>query len=203
MFSLPAMMGLSSNESWTILAVFIGPIAAVQAQKWIERAKERRSRQRAVFETLMATRAHTLSWRHVEALNQIDFVFDGNNKLEAEVRDSREKYLDHHTLPAADAQGEVNTQWLTKREDMLVTLLFKMSRVVGPTFTELQIRRSVYNPVVHWKTEHEMVELRTLALEVLNEKRALRVRFEIPEDAQKQRGELQPDAGAAGNATKT
>lgn len=40
-----------------IIATIAGPILAVQAQKWLERLRERRNRKFCVFQQLMATRA--------------------------------------------------------------------------------------------------------------------------------------------------
>ena len=53
-------------------ATIAGPILAVQAQKWIERATERKRTRRAVFYTLMANRATRFHEDVVRALNVID-----------------------------------------------------------------------------------------------------------------------------------
>jgi hypothetical protein len=43
---------------WLIItATLLGPVLAVQAQKWVERFQERRKQQVAVFATLMTTTA--------------------------------------------------------------------------------------------------------------------------------------------------
>jgi len=55
-----------------ILAVFSGPIVAVQITKWLEHRKENRQRKLDIFKVLMATRAYGLSWDHVMTLNKID-----------------------------------------------------------------------------------------------------------------------------------
>jgi hypothetical protein len=66
-----------STETYLILATFAGPIIAVQTQKWIERANERRLAHRRIFYALMATRAMRASVEHVQALNMIDLEFQG------------------------------------------------------------------------------------------------------------------------------
>jgi Family of unknown function (DUF6680) len=65
-----------ADESWLRVSDLVlaactlaGPVLAVQAQKWIERFREKNARRLATFRTLMATRATTLSPAHVEALN--------------------------------------------------------------------------------------------------------------------------------------
>ena len=48
---------MSISEWITVAAIICGPILAVQAQKWIETAREKRNRRLNVFKRLMATRA--------------------------------------------------------------------------------------------------------------------------------------------------
>jgi hypothetical protein len=68
------------GELAIVFATLLGPVLAVQAQKWIERAREKTQRKIAIFRTLMATRATFLSPAHVEALNAIPIEFYGNKK---------------------------------------------------------------------------------------------------------------------------
>jgi|WetSurMetagenome_2_1015567.scaffolds.fasta_scaffold1355444_2 hypothetical protein len=39
---------------WTIIAIVLGPLIALQIQKWIENWKEKKQRKLAIFKTLMA-----------------------------------------------------------------------------------------------------------------------------------------------------
>jgi hypothetical protein len=69
-----------------VLATFGGPIAAVQAQEFLERGRERKRQKEATFRTLMATRAlsNRTSPEHVLALNGIELTFShGGNKDKA------------------------------------------------------------------------------------------------------------------------
>ena len=68
-------------EWLTIAAIILGPILAVQAQKWIERKSTRKERRLALFKALMSTRATRLSPLHVEALNMIDIEYYDNQKI--------------------------------------------------------------------------------------------------------------------------
>jgi cytochrome bd-type quinol oxidase subunit 1 len=66
------------TKDWLIVAsTLLGPILAVQAQKWVEVFRERRGRKLWVVQQLMATRAARVSAEHVQALNMIDLVFYG------------------------------------------------------------------------------------------------------------------------------
>jgi hypothetical protein len=66
-----------------IAAVFLGPIIAVRLTRYLDNQKEIKGRKLDIFKTLMATRAYTVSWQHVEALNRIDLEF--SQKQEREV----------------------------------------------------------------------------------------------------------------------
>jgi len=57
-----------------------GPILGVQAQKWLERATERRRARRSIFHALMSNRATRLNDDFVKALNLIDLEFSGGSK---------------------------------------------------------------------------------------------------------------------------
>jgi hypothetical protein len=107
---------------WLLISVtFIGPIAAVQVQKWIERAKEEKNRKLWIFHTLMATRAvRAGSNEHVQALNLIDLAF--RKKPEKNVRDAWALYFDFlaQVAPKEEAQAKA---WNEKGVDLLVDLL--------------------------------------------------------------------------------
>lgn len=64
--------GSVSISDWLlIVSTILGPILAVQVQKWLELWREKRDRKLKIFYNLMATRAARVSERHVEALNSI------------------------------------------------------------------------------------------------------------------------------------
>ncbi|MGZ7172458.1 DUF6680 family protein [Burkholderia gladioli] len=67
-------------------ATLLGPVLAVQAQKWVERAREATNRKQSVFTTLMATRQSRVSIDHVRALNSIDLAFYGRRVLGVPLR---------------------------------------------------------------------------------------------------------------------
>ena len=69
-------------ELLTIVAIIIGPILAVQAEKFLQRNRDNRYRRLNIFKTLMATRGSSLSFSHVEALNRIDLEFSDNKKYD-------------------------------------------------------------------------------------------------------------------------
>ena len=69
-------MGKPSWFDWlTVLAIVLGPILALFAQRVLDRLREKRRQRLQLYLTLMGTRATYLSPEHVRALNLIDVVF--------------------------------------------------------------------------------------------------------------------------------
>lgn len=77
------------------MAIVLGLILAVQAQKWIERATEERKERMLIFRTLMRTRANVLSREHVAALNMIRRIYSprGHEQELAENQEARRLLL--------------------------------------------------------------------------------------------------------------
>ncbi len=151
-----------------ILAVLVGPIIAVQLTRYLDRKKEERERKLQVFKTLMATRAYTVSWDHVVALNRIDLEFDKDDKKEKAVIDAWKAYLD--LLGDKIMSPE---QWGVKRIDLLVELLHKMAQVLDYDFDKTHIKNSSYSPVAHGNIEEEQKAVRTGLVQVLEGKRPI------------------------------
>ena len=78
-----------------ILAVILGPILAVQTQKWIESWRADNERKKWIFKTLMATRGTPVSPTHVQALNMIELEFSIKDPQEKAVLEAWRVYLDH------------------------------------------------------------------------------------------------------------
>jgi hypothetical protein len=153
----------------TIAALVLGPVLAVQVQKFIDRTKEVKNRRLWVFKTLMATRHATLSTDHVAALNRIDLEFDDrrfHNVLEA-----WRQYFDNLSTPGR-TEHEVSV-WISKNDDLLAELLFQMGQSLGFKFDRSQIRRNVYSPRWHSKVENDNNAIREKLIEVFDGKRAI------------------------------
>jgi hypothetical protein len=102
-----------------IIATFLGPVFAVQAQKWIERSKETRTRKVDIFRTLMATRGlKAASNEHVQALNSIDIVFENKGK-DRKIISAWSEYLDHLNNFPTDDDLPAQRVWNDKATDSL------------------------------------------------------------------------------------
>lgn len=156
-------------EGTLIFVTFAGPVAAVQAQKWIERRQAKRKGKDYVFRTLMATRAARLSPEHVQALNMIDLEFYGGGTKEKGVREAWKQYLDHlNTRYENDTTGA----WSIRQLDLLIDLLYQMSNCLGFDFDKTQIKNSVYSPIAHGNLEQELNIIRGGLVKILTGKAA-------------------------------
>ena len=127
------------------VATFVGPIAAVQAQKWLERGREIKQRRIAIFRALMTTRANVLATAHVDALNSIPLDFLGRAAELKDVISAWSVLLDHLN---ARNPPDMN-RWGERRVELFVTLLFKISQCLGYEFTELDLKNDFYAPQGH------------------------------------------------------
>ena len=163
------------SEWIMIAAILCGPVLAVQAQKWIETAREKRNRRLNVFKRLMATRGAVLSPGHVEALNMIDLEFAGQGKKNELIRTRWKEYLDHLcSLPDdPEQQQQLLPTWTQRKDDLLAELLHDMGSAVGYKFDRVQILRGIYSPRGHANWELETQLLRRFLIELLAGNRTL------------------------------
>jgi hypothetical protein len=152
----------------TIIAIFLGPVVAVRVTRFLDEQREIRERKLQIFKTLMATRAYTVSWPHVEALNRIDLEFDKDNKGEKAVIEAWKAY--HDLLGNDKIPME---QWGVMRVDLLVELLYKMAVVLDYDFDKTHIKNSSYSPRAHGDLEQQQETIRRLTIELLQGKRVL------------------------------
>ena len=154
-------------------AVLSGPVLAVQAQKWIERAREKRNRKLWIFHTLMATRAARVAGEHVQALNMIDLAFYGRRafsinyktKRERQVVDAWKEYFDHLHQNFPDTELQT---WRSRGDELFVNLLFAISRDVNFDFDRVSLKRGIYSPRAHGELELDQLAIRKLMLSVLS-----------------------------------
>ena len=168
------------NDFALIIATFLGPVGAVQAQQWLERWRDDRNRRLQVFKTLMATRGAVLSPAHVQALNSIDLEYLGD-EFKA-VRSAWKLYLDHlNNYPKGDpVAGQAATpgaieQWAATSPDLLTALLVAMGKSLGYSFDQVDIKRGVYTPLAHGQDENDWRHLRWLLLKVFSGQSALKM----------------------------
>lgn len=172
-----------------IFAVIAGPILAVQIQKYIEGEKDAKERKIRVFKDLMATRASTLAYQHVVALNMVGLEFQG--KAFTKVVNAWKTYLDHlGSFPNNDES--MAKVWVEKKDDQLSDLLYEMGISLGFEFDKVHIKKAGYIPKAYSDREEEQNFIRHAIAEVFLGKRDIPMRvvsFPIDQsaiDAQKQ-----------------
>jgi uncharacterized protein DUF6680 len=126
---------------------FLKPFAA-------EKPFERNSTQDSVFRSLMATRAAQLSSEHVRALNMIEIAFYGGGEKEKAVRDTWKAY--HYHLNDRSYTGERQQQWGSRKEELLIDLLYSISVCLEYDFDRTQIKTSGYSPQWHATVDNEL-----------------------------------------------
>jgi hypothetical protein len=138
-----------------VIATLLGPVLAVQAQKWIERGRDRQQRRPWIFRTLMATRAMNLSPPHVEAINAVPIEFYGRKKSFKAVVESWKTYIDYLY------QDKVNPDvWVARRLELFNAMVLLMAKTLGYDFTAVEISRELYSPKAHAQIETEQKLIR-------------------------------------------
>jgi hypothetical protein len=152
-----------------VFATLLGPVLAIQAQRWIEVHRERRRAKDQIFRTLMATRAASLSQEHVRALNLIELEF-GRGKKEKAIMEAWRSYHAHLNTRMSDDEA-----WGNRRLDLFIDLLHEMAKYLEYPFDKTQIRTSVYALVAHGAYEEEAEQIRKLLLKLLKGESSLPV----------------------------
>jgi hypothetical protein len=155
-----------------IAATLLGPILAVQIQKYLERWREENERRHRIFKILMATRAARLAPNHIEALNMIDLEFPATREHFKKVRSAWKAYRAHLSeKPPGDAQA--HPVFYAKRGDLFTDLLYEMATALKYDFDKTQISRDVYWTVHQESLEADQQTIRTKLVEILTGKAAL------------------------------
>lgn len=154
----------------TILAIYYGPIHAVEATRRNDVGREASRRRRDIFTALMRTRNANLTPDHVWALNliQVEFADD-----EGVIR-AYKSYIEQLNEIVPEA-GPALESFQQKRRDRFIDLLHEIANVVGFKLDKRDLERAAYVPVGWENDETEARLFRRLMLELLTGKRALPV----------------------------
>jgi uncharacterized protein YecE (DUF72 family) len=185
-------MNIEIKDCLVVFATLMGPILAVQAQKWVEGVREQKGRKIRVFTQLMASRAARLSPDHVQALNMIDLVFYGNfifgvhhrSRKEQAILDAWKEYIDNLREGADFAEAQQQAHY-AKREELFLNLLYAMAQDVGYTFDRVQLKRGAYTPVAHEEIEADHRLLRKALIHAMSGETSLSMKVvQMPPNAE-------------------
>lgn len=166
-------------KDWiTIGAVILGPVLAVQAQKFLEIRRDRKRRRLHLFKVLMSTRGERLSREHVQALNMIDIEFYGRKVGNTRFQTPKEKAVTNAWKNYNDSLNRkadyANTElWTTESYSLFVRLLYEMSKALGYDYDEVQIKRDGYRPEAHANLENAQLDVLEGLAEVLKQRRSI------------------------------
>lgn len=170
------MSDFTISDGLIIAATLLGPVLAVQTQKWIERAQEKDRRREYVFHTLMATRATRLSPEHLRALNSISLAYQGTDEASKKVRNAWKAYL--HNLSADLNNHDQGQQQIhfDRRAELFVDLLAAMADERKFEYDRVSLKTDSYHPQGAGMAEMEAEELRRTALALLRNESGLIVK---------------------------
>lgn len=177
------------NATWVIvLATLLGPVLAVQAQKWIERGRERTVDKESLFRVLMSTRATRLSEEHVRALNMIDIVYRGGlpakrTRKESDVINRWAEYRGHLFIDQSGMSDSQRESWINTAGALFAALLEAMALERGYIFDKHALGAGGYTPMAHGYTQMQQEHARYLLLEVLKGNRSISMSIkDMPSD---------------------
>lgn len=188
-------MNLTVSDTLLILGAFLGPVLAVQVQKYLERLQEKNGRKLMVFRTLMATRGARTSLEHVQALNMIDIEFNKKNRREKLVIDAWESYLAHLSKPIENNESEaIAANRSQKMDDLFFELIYNMSCCLRYDFTKTQVQEKSYNPNAHVWNDRRRFQIELGLAQILSGEKPLKMAvesFPVSEEALRKQTQLQ------------
>lgn len=154
-------------EILTIVAIIVGPIAAVLITRFLDRRNERKRRQNEILTSLMRTRATRLSAEHVGALNIIQLEFHEKEPIIT----AYQKYIEHLSapLPPVDEQSH----FFEQREGLFLTLITEIAKHLHYTFDKRDLDTLSYSPKGWYDQETVQIQNSFMLAELLTGKRAL------------------------------
>lgn len=152
-----------------IAAVLLGPILAIQIQRYLEYIRDKKNRKLQLFHTLMATRTSRISMDHVQALNMIDIEFYDHGVFASQkntaVREAWKIYNDHLNTNKTDTNYSI---WNDKTDTLFVDLLHTMAKALGYDYDKVLLKRSGYAPMAHADYEDDNYEIRKGMVKLLS-----------------------------------
>lgn len=153
-------------SAMTLLAIWFGPMWALQKQRKLDEGRDRRDRQLKLFKDLMTYRTRPIEMPFIQALNLIDVEFDADD--EKGIRDAwRALFELFSTQEMAKPENQA------KSRDLTAQLLAVMGKSLNYHFDKDYLEKSAYYPMGRGWIEQQETALRTAQLELLNGTRRL------------------------------
>jgi len=159
----------------TILAIVVGPIAAVIVTRWGDNQRDARRRKTEVLSTLMRTRPMRLSYEHVGALNLIQLEFYGIEPIQT----AYSSYRAHLNQEYPKEEGPQHT-FNEERGDRFIELLHQIAKHLGYGFDKRDLEKLSYGPQGWENDENTIRMLRAMSMDLLMGKQSLNVVMRTP-----------------------
>lgn len=130
-----------------IIAACLGPVFAIQIQKFLDRRRESRRRQEKIFQTLIETRSAATSPLHISTINAIPIEFYGKAKNMEAVTNSWRIYHEHFNHRPDSIQN-----WEDTRKDLYFNLLISMAIYLNYPSDKIQTHRQIH----HWEAQQPL-----------------------------------------------
>jgi hypothetical protein len=156
----------------TIVAIIVGPIAAVIVTRAMDERNAKNVRRHAIFRDLMRTRSAKLSLEHVTALNLVEIEFYENSG----VRSAWQKYMENLSSEAPEDRAQ---DFYGKRDQLFIKLLQEVANQIGLKKVDItDLMTSNYYPQGWANDEVEQRKVRALLIQTLSGMKPLRVRMQ-------------------------
>ncbi|MEN7343758.1 MAG: DUF6680 family protein [Pseudomonadota bacterium] len=180
-----------STETWlTLIAIVVGPIIALQLQRFLDKRARSEQTKDALFFTMMSNRGNRLSIAWVESLNSIDYVFAGKRTWSGQRQTKREKNVvdkwqvlrQRFNEPQSKSTGTEFQAWLERQQKAVIDLLVAMAEERGYYFPTTEIDTGAYSPTGHADFEREQAQIRKALATSLSEGLGIPVQMVLPKD---------------------
>jgi hypothetical protein len=159
---------IKATDIAIVFATLAGPILAIWASEKRQKDRQNQERKEWVFRTLMTTRSARLHPDHIQALNNIEFVFSHNS----EIVDAWGLYFAHLKTQRGHTEAEMKA-WESYTDTHLTNLLHQMAKDLNISFSKTHIMQPSYYPRDYEFTEAQQHELRALLLQLLKNERSI------------------------------
>jgi len=127
-------------EWLTIVAIILGPFAAVGTQLWVQSYKAKKDQKLWVFNTLMGLRGNFVNETFVQAFNLIDVLF----YKDRDIRQKRKEFID---VVGVAAGRDLTNPEVERCKDLISEMLAKMGAKLGYAFDHTELKNAGYYPI--------------------------------------------------------
>lgn len=144
---------MKTAEWLTVMALILGPILALLAQRALDSLRETRKRRVGLFFTLLTTRMSPLAPNHVQALNSIDVIF--TREADRPIREVWAKVRGQMNL-----DPDKTPRWGETLNDLKCELLQEMGRSLGFEYSVSYLKQAGYVPKHYTDLEQDQLLIR-------------------------------------------